>query len=611
MRRIFDNLTVRLVSLVLLAVAPCLGVVILTAFEQKRLNQADTESDLVRRVRGIAAHHETIISEVSALLAAVTEIPFVREADPRRCADFFDGLLVRFPACTAFALVSPEGRALFSTQPYPEDASFVERPWFKSVTARRSFYVGEYEVGRFSGKPTLPAACPAVDKKGDVGLVVYAPLDIARINKLDTTEHLYPDEVLGFLDRKGTLLSRTPEIPEDRRLKASQTEIVRIVLEKGEGAAVAVGIDGIRRMFAFTQLGRNTPYGYVYSGIPVDRVFEAANRILLINLIALFAVALCACAAAVAFGRILIVRPVNDLLATTERLASGDFSARTGRAHDKGEIGRLAQGLDAMAAALQRNRESLEQVVHERTAQIEAANEELRSFSYSVSHDLRTPLRIIEGFSRRLLKKHEQSLDNNGQDCVRRIVDGCRRMSDIIDDLLNLSRVTAAELKSERVDISGLAAEIADELRRSDPNRKVEFIIHPGLTARGDLGLIRAALMNLMGNAWKFTGKKPVAQIVVGGEDSKDGRALYVKDNGAGFHSSQAHRLFTAFERLHPEEEFPGTGIGLAIVKRIIHRHGGRVWAEGEVSQGAVFYFTLSPDDDPVGNPAPPDPGKA
>jgi signal transduction histidine kinase len=598
MRRTFDNLTVRVVILVLLAVLPSLGMIIFTAFEQRRQSQADTETDLIQRVRGIAAHRDALISEVSALLTAMAEIPFVREADPSRCADFFDGLLRRFPGCTSFRIIGVDGRVRFSTLPHPEGANISDRPWFRAVVSTRAFVVGEYQVGHYTGRPSLPVAYPIQDKTGRVESILYTALDIAQLNRSNASEPLYPGEVIGFLDRNGTLLARTPSLPEDRRRDASQTEIVRIVRSRGEGTAISVGIDGIQRMFAFTALGPNRPYGYVYSGIPVDRVFGDANRLLMINLIMLGAASLLAFGAAFAFGRVLIVYPVNALLNTTERLAKGDFTARTGRSGDSGEFGRLAQAFDEMAEALRLHREGLEDLVHTRTAQLEAANEELRSFSYSVSHDLRTPLRIVEGFSSRLLKKYEPLLDEKGQDCLFRIMSGCRRMSDIIDDLLSLSRVTRTEIKAEDVDVTALVREIAEELQRSDPNRRVEFHIHNGLAACGDHGLIRAALENLLGNAWKFTGKQPSAQITVGRRDLRGGSVLFVEDNGAGFDAACSDRLFSPFERLHPSEEFPGTGIGLAIVKRIVQRHGGRIWAEGEVGKGAVFYFTLSPEEE-------------
>jgi len=238
-------------------------------------------------------------------------------------------------------------------------------------------------------------------------------------------------------------------------------------------------------------------------------------------------------------------------------------------------------------------RKRAEQEILQRSAELEAANRELEAFSYSVSHDLRSPLRAIDGFSQALLEDHAAQLDNDGKNYFQRIRAATQRMGELIDDLLGLSRVTRAEIHRERIDLSSLAEEVAADLRNSQPERDVEFRIGQGLQAEGDSRLIRVALQNLIGNSWKFTSKRPDAQIEFGLIRSNGRRAYFVRDNGAGFDQAYADRLFGAFQRLHGMNEFPGTGIGLATVQRIVHRHGGKVWAEGVVDQGATVYFTL------------------
>jgi light-regulated signal transduction histidine kinase (bacteriophytochrome) len=238
-------------------------------------------------------------------------------------------------------------------------------------------------------------------------------------------------------------------------------------------------------------------------------------------------------------------------------------------------------------------RRRAEQEIKRRSLELEAANKELESFSYSVSHDLRAPLRGIEGFSQALQEDYHQQLDGTAQDYLRRIRAATHRMGELIDDLLNLSRVTRAEIYKERIDLSKLAAEIAQELELHEPKRGVSLKIAAGLQAEGDSRLVRVALQNLIGNAWKFTSKRARAEIEFGQQFSNGDRAFFVRDNGAGFDQSYASRLFGAFQRLHATDEFPGTGIGLATVQRIVHRHGGKVWAEGLVNRGATIYFTL------------------
>jgi PAS domain S-box-containing protein len=223
----------------------------------------------------------------------------------------------------------------------------------------------------------------------------------------------------------------------------------------------------------------------------------------------------------------------------------------------------------------------------------EAAVRELDAFSYSVSHDLRAPLRSVDGFSQALLEDCADRLDEQGREHLRRIRTAAVRMGRLIDDLLNLSRVSRQQLGRETVDLSALARGIAEELRKSGPDRKAVFEIQEGALAEGDPGLLKVALENLLGNAWRFTSRKPGARIEFGTAQLDGGPAYFVRDDGAGFDMAYADKLFGAFQRLHSGREFEGTGIGLATVARIIRRHGGDVWAEGAVDRGATFYFTL------------------
>jgi PAS domain S-box-containing protein len=242
---------------------------------------------------------------------------------------------------------------------------------------------------------------------------------------------------------------------------------------------------------------------------------------------------------------------------------------------------------------LGRLNEQLEARVAERTRQLEAANRELEAFSYSVSHDLRAPLRAVDGFSQVLLNRYADKLDDTGRDYLARVRRASQRMGELIDDLLQLSRVTRGNLRRQEVDLSAMAQGMIEELRRTPPERAVAVTIQAGMQAFGDAGLLRVVLDNLLGNAWKFTRHAAAAQIEFGCRP-RDGELVYcVRDNGAGFDAAYSRKLFQVFQRLHTDAEFEGTGIGLATVQRIVQRHGGRVWAEGEIGKGAAFYFTL------------------
>lgn len=252
----------------------------------------------------------------------------------------------------------------------------------------------------------------------------------------------------------------------------------------------------------------------------------------------------------------------------------------------------VTQRLEAEEAIRSLNSE-LERRVVERTVQMESANRELEAFCYSVSHDLRTPLRAISGFASALAEDYGPKLDAEAADYLNRITSGTQRMTEVINDLLRLSRVSRADMNPSEIDLSQIANQVVSELRSASEGRVVDVHIQPGLCAHADRGLARVALENLLQNAWKFTGNKTAAKIEFGMTVLNDGPVLFVRDDGAGFDMAYSNKLFGVFERLHRAGEFPGTGIGLATVHRIIHRHGGMIWAEAEVGKGATFYFTF------------------
>lgn len=243
----------------------------------------------------------------------------------------------------------------------------------------------------------------------------------------------------------------------------------------------------------------------------------------------------------------------------------------------------------AAEEAIQRLNDDLSRRAH----QLENANRELEAFSYSVSHDLRAPLRTITGFAQVLQEDVADRLGPEGIDYLNRITEASRRMALLIDDLLALSRLTRGSIRRQPVNLSEMAAAVIDELRDSEPQRQVAVSIEDGLESMADPVLMRTVLVNLLGNAWKYTGRRPAASIALGCRDDGGRRAFFVRDNGAGFDMAYVDKLFCPFQRLHAMKDYPGNGVGLATVQRIIHKHGGEVWAEGMVDQGATFHFTL------------------
>src|SRR6058998_1790156 len=284
-----------------------------------------------------------------------------------------------------------------------------------------------------------------------------------------------------------------------------------------------------------------------------------------------------------------ISQPILALAETAKAVSTRqDYSVRAPKL-GADELGALTDAFNQMLGRIAEQKGELQRYA----ADLLAANTELDAFAYSVSHDLRAPLRSIDGFSQILLEDYSEKLDEAGRESLQRVRAASQRMGTLIDDLLKLARVTRAEIRTEDVDLSGMAREIVADLQRTTPERQVEFEIAPGLRARGDTRLLRVALDNLLRNSWKYTAKQTAPRVQFASVEANGGRAFMVRDNGAGFDMKYADKLFGVFQRLHSAADFEGTGIGLATVRRIITRHGGRIWAEGAVDQGATFYFTL------------------
>jgi len=318
-----------------------------------------------------------------------------------------------------------------------------------------------------------------------------------------------------------------------------------------------------------------------------ERIHAAQQRVVIVILAGLALITLTTGGAAWLINRNVLV-PIRRLEQATREVASGNWNFKLDALSDD-EIGEMSRNFDAMTRSL---RDSFAQI--ERSNQeLAALNQEIEAFSYSVSHDLRAPLRSMDGFSLALLEDYGDKLDDEARDSLRRIRAASQRMGRLIDELLGLSRVTRAELKIRSVNLSEIAHEIADSLDQQQPERRVQWIIDEGITVQADRALMQIALQNLLENAWKFTARTPHPVIRVGARERDGMKECFVADNGVGFDMAYADRLFGAFQRLHHESEFSGTGIGLAIVQRVFRRHEGKVWVQAKPELGATFFFSL------------------
>jgi signal transduction histidine kinase/HAMP domain-containing protein len=795
---LFSSLQVRLVFLLLLTLLPGFAMTFYLGFEQRQQAIGNAKVEALQLARATAANQGRLIDAECQLLITIAELPAVLFEDAVACHTRFAELRQQYPRYANLTVVTPGGDTACSAIPFTPPVSVAQRSWFQRVMSTRRFVVGDYQVGTITGKGTINVAYPILDEDRQIQAIVSAALDVSWLNQLLAEAQPSAGTTLSLIDRRGTIAAHYPDPERWVGRSLPDAPIVRTVLADGQGTADLLDLDGVARLFAFQPLVDMEQQASlsIVIGMTKSMVFAEANWSFIRSLLVLGVMAILVMALARVVADELILRQVKALLRATGQVGAGDLSGRTELAHDRGELGQLAQAFDDMAqgletrqaqaaraelalqraverlellhqidraliaeerpeaiaaAALQplrellgvpraivnlfdleagevewlaavgrrrtrlgpgvrysmrfmgdvealqrgepqiidvhsmppgpeteallasgvhvymvvpmiaggeligalsfggapgpfppeqidiaqetamqlaiaiaharlhehvkRQAEDLELRVRERTQELytaqatlqttnadlvqltsslEAANKELEAFSYSTSHDLRAPLRSIDGFSQVLLEDYGDRLDTQGQEYLGRIRMATQRMAELIDALLELSRVTRAELSRTPLDLTAMARTITDEFCHREPARAVDLVLAEGLTTSGDQPLLRVALENLLGNAWKFTAHKTQARIEIGSLRQPDGVLVYfVRDNGAGFDMQYVHKLFGAFQRLHRVGEFPGTGIGLATVQRIIHRHGGRIWAESIVDHGSTFYFTL------------------
>lgn len=605
------GLRLQLLALVLLAVLPPVALV-LDAQAAARIEAVAREVDALAHMADLATSAlDAKVQGVSELLALLSRLPVVRAGDANLLCPLLAEMLVALPDYANMGLVDDGGQLRASGVPsVPVDLS--SRAWFRRALDGDGLVVGDHQIGVVTGESSINFAQSVRGADGTRLGVVYAALRLPPLQRLVDVMALPAGSVLTITDAAGTLLARHPA-PE-----AGSAPTLRLpdVVPVGElEPAEAAGPDGVAHLFAQRSAARLHEGGLrVVLSRPAGEVRARAEAPYRRALLGLLGVATLALAAAWLAAEMLLVRRVRALTAAAGVLAEGRHAGRTGLEHDRDEIGQLARAFDTLAAALEfralRQAEAQERAgllastlelrVQQRTAALRDANAELEAFAYSVSHDLRAPVRHIDGYAALLQRHAAEHLDERGRHDLRAIRESATRMNRLIDDMLLLSRVGRAELRRVPVDLGALVRDAWDELAPERSGRELQFEVGPLPIVRGDPQLLRQALGNLLSNALKYSRERRPARIRVTGRVRPGARVeLSVSDNGVGFDMQHAGRLFGAFQRLHDATRFEGNGIGLAIVRRIVERHAGRVRAEARLDAGATFHIEL-PLEDPA-----------
>ena len=557
------------------------------SFQRRDAAIAEATARVERLTLRVAEQQAKVVTLVGDFGRLVMEVGNVAQlAAERRCPSSFARLVREDARIGNIVLAGESGELLCLAEGSPAGINIADRPYFRHALQAPDFIIGEPIVGRATGRWSIPLARALRDPQGRAHGVFIVLLDLKWLERELARAALPTGARVGIADSHGRVLARYPDPDRWVGRDASRTPFFADLLKiGGTGTGESVGFDGVPRVYGFARFAETSSGPlYLWAGVDKAAVVAEANAEFAKSIgfaVLLFALSF----GAIWWGGARLLEPLRVTTEAARRLAQGDYGARAIARYGNDEIGQLARSFNTMASALE-----------ERTRLLKAANAELEAFSYSVSHDLRAPLRSIDGFSQAILEDYGGKLDAQGEQYLQRLRLAAQRMGQLIDDILRLSRATRLEMKPRQVDLAELAREIVADLHKGEPARNVTLKAPPQLVAYGDPGLLRVALDNLLGNAWKFTSKTAQAEIEIGEARVGGEPRYFVRDNGAGFDMTYAKNLFTAFQRLHQPGEFPGTGIGLATVKRIIERHGGRVAADGAPGRGAVFFFTLPAD---------------
>ena len=512
-------------------------------YDRTRDDVAASEAIARRLAVSNADRVAEFVAGLRTTLEVVARRPLVRAMDAARCDPRLADLVDLYPRAGSLIVVDRQGVILCSSRPMPRDrvVRIADEELLSAMLADPRFRVSKPIVSRLSpvGHWIVSAVQPVFGEGGaQVGSVAMAT-DLVQWNSISLPGALPAGAIVTVVTTDGTIIARSADAEKWISRKLWDERLMKRVLEMKEGVIHALGTDGTARVFGVKAVA-GLPW-FVLAGLPEESVFAPARERL----------AESGAIVALVVGGVLVLAWV--------------FVARLAKLEDR---------------------------VRERTAQQEAANKELEAFSYSVSHDLRAPLRAIDGFSRIVQEDYAGKLDDEGRRLLSVIRDNSRKMGHLIDDLLEYSRLGRRPISSAEIDMQRLVEDVLGELRASgESSSSLDVGALP--PARGDATLVKQVWTNLLANAIKFSGKREQPAIEVNGHENGTENVYCVKDNGAGFDMKYYDKLFGVFQRLHREEEFEGTGVGLAIVQRVVSRHGGRIWAEGKVDAGAAFYFSL------------------
>ena len=583
----FLNLSIRtqLIMLAVLLTLPALGIIVYAGLKGRNEDYQSAVIESQRLADNLAAKQEILTNEAKLLCTVLAGLPEVKSRNAEKIQSILADIHKQSPQYDNILIADAEGYVWASAIPVP--STVIDRRYFKGAQQKKQFSSGEFVTSKSLNKPTIHVAYPLLDgeqNKFNGAIVVAFDLDVMR-TILERAQLSY-DANYVFTDHNGIIVNRGKEA--DALLGKSIPPDTLQKMEDGpdKDTFEFVRRDGDNRITTYRKLwlpGEQKPYMYVRAGISKKEVLTKSNNALLTNISTLLFFVVLSFLAAFIIGKRSIVDRISILKQASLRLAGGELDFKVSKQISGGELGSFAETFDAMAHQLGVREKSLQE-----------ANRELEAFNYTLSHDLRSYLTRINLAGESLQEIEGEQVGDEGKYFLQIILDSSQRMDELIATMLTLAHISQQELQRQDVSLSDLAEHICGELVKTEPDRTLHFDISPGLQVTGDMNLLQVVMENLLGNACKYTKGKAEAYISLNAKQ-QDGRLIFaITDNGAGFDMTEAEKLFRPFQRLSNARSFPGFGIGLTTVERIIKRHGGEIWAEAIPGEGATFYFTIS-----------------
>lgn len=583
----FSNLSIRtqLILLAVLLTLPALGIIVYSGLEQRTDDYQHAVIESQRLADNLAAQQEILTNEAKLLCTVLAGLPEVKNRDVDKLHTILADIHKQSPQYINILVTDAKGYVWASAKQSGSQEPLDDRLYFKRAKKTGQFSSGEYVISKSMSKPTVHVAYPLLNN-GEFNGVIIVGFDLDVMCQILERARCAYDANYVFTDHNGIIVNRGKD-PAPLIGKPIPLETLQKMAEGPDRDTFEfIRRDGDNRITTYRKIwlpGEEQPYMYVRAGISKNEVLAKANVALGINVATLLLFVVVAFLAAFFIAKHSIVDRIQVLKRASHSLARGDLDYRVASRISGGELGSFAETFDSMAQQLGLRNQDLQE-----------ANQELEAFSYTLAHDLRSYLTRINLAGESLQESAGERVGEEGKYCLKTILDTCQSMDDLMVAMLTLAHISRQELQRQNVNLSLLAEYLCGELAKAEPGRELHFDITPGLQVTADSHLLRVALENLLGNAIKYTRGKDPARISLSARE-EDGRLIFaIADNGTGFDMAEAELLFRPFQRLASASSFPGSGIGLATVERIIRRHGGEIWAEAVPGQGATFSFTLS-----------------